>query len=120
MSYFEDDDIWWETLKLRLECGIPPCSIAGTYDAPQYGESKRSRLRRIRLRFCDFADFDHIKESLRRRILLRRYELDEEASPDFLICGGLGFNHLKYDCVKIAFLSENISSPDAFSPITKV
>ena len=64
----------------------------------------------IKIKFCDFADIFETAQQI-RKILSKYYELDETSSPDFLFCGGLGFDHLKYDCVKIAVLSENVA-PD--------
>ena len=115
MKLCEHEDPAWAMMRFNWDMGIPlfPVGelspIGNTYDLLQHEKSQSERNRKmIRLQFCDFADFDHIKTKLRRDILSMRYVLDERSPPDFLICGGLGFEHLKYDCVKIAFLSENI------------
>ncbi len=40
-------------------------------------------------------------------LLQRHYELEYSESPDYLFFGGMGHEHYKYDCIKIAQIGEN-------------
>lgn len=64
--------------------------------------------RKVKVRFVDFwPGFDPSSWSL-SRILSKKYELVECSDPDYLFDGGMGFHHLKYDCIKILKSGENI------------
>lgn len=41
------------------------------------------------------------------RMLSEFYDIEESENPDYLFDGGLGYHHLKYDCIKILRNSEN-------------
>jgi hypothetical protein len=40
-------------------------------------------------------------------LLQRHYELEYSESPDYLFFGGMGHEHYKYECIKIAQIGEN-------------
>lgn len=64
--------------------------------------------RKLRVRFVDFwPGFDPSSWSL-YKILSEKYDLIEVDDPDYLFDGGMGFHHLKYNCLKIVKISENI------------
>lgn len=61
----------------------------------------------LKIQYADFwPNFSPSKFSWTKE-LSKYYELVESDAPDFLIDGGLGCHHLKYDCVKILKQSEN-------------
>lgn len=47
------------------------------------------------------------------RMISRHYDVEISKNPDFVICsnGGAPFEYMKYDCVRIMYMGENMS-PD--------
>ena len=43
------------------------------------------------------------------QILQKKYDVVYSDKPDFIIYGPFGYEHLKYDCVRIFYTGENIS-----------
>ena len=67
----------------------------------------------LKLNFCGFwGSFDK-QDNLFTRILSRRFEVEISEQPDFVICSNRGrpFEYMRYDCVRIMFMGENLS-PD--------
>ena len=63
--------------------------------------------RKLKVKFVDFwPGFDPSSWSL-YKILSEKYDLIEVDDPDYLFDGGMGFHHLKYNCLKIVKISEN-------------
>ena len=67
-----------------------------------------SGRKRIKVRYVDFWPGFEPEEQSWYRILSGEYELVEDDKPDYIIDGGLGCHHLKYDCIKILKLGENL------------
>jgi len=63
-------------------------------------------VKRIRVKFADFPG-QKPEETWIYGLLSNRYELELSEKPDYLIDGGLGLEHLKYDCIKIVFVGES-------------
>ncbi len=65
-----------------------------------------SSSHRLKVRFVDMPC--PTEEHLVYKILSRNFTLDMHSKPDFIISGGLGMSHLKYDdCVKLVWIGEN-------------
>ena len=67
----------------------------------------------IRINFCGFWDSFNPKNNLFTNILSKHFNVEISEEPDFRIASnrGMHFEYLKYDCVRIMFMGENIS-PD--------
>ena len=61
-----------------------------------------------------FEDFwrpptlEYIKRNALYKLLSRYYDLELSKKPDFLLYSSFGFEHLKYDCVRIFYAGENV------------
>lgn len=65
----------------------------------------------VKIKFVDFfRSFDPYNNDF-IRALEKRYKVEITDSPDYIIYSGFGFEHLKYDCVRIFFTGECIT-PD--------
>ena len=61
-----------------------------------------------KIKFVDFwGDFNH-QSNFIINTLKKYYEVILSDSPDYLFFSTFGYSHLKYDCVKIMFVGENI------------
>lgn len=67
--------------------------------------------KQIKVKFLGFAPYHDPHQQAYYRFLCDRYELVESDAPDYIIDGGLSYEHVKYDCVKILFNGENFA-PD--------
>lgn len=66
-------------------------------------------MRTIHVKIVDWYIGFKPENELIYQLLARHYNVDlEEKSPDYVICGRLGNEHLQYDCVKIIRVGENI------------
>ena len=65
---------------------------------------------KIKLKFVDSIWGASIEETLVYKLLAEEYDIElSNDDPDYLIDGGLGEEHWKYnDCVKICFVGENV------------
>ena len=70
-------------------------------------------MKKIKLDFCNFWDGFDKSNNLFTNILSRHFDVEISSDPDFVICSNRGspFEYMKYDCVRIMFMGENIS-PD--------
>lgn len=64
----------------------------------------------LKVKFVDFSS-DAIKDKTMRILKKNFHEVEISDKPDFLFYSVFGFEHLKYDCVKIFWTGENIQ-PD--------
>ena len=64
--------------------------------------------KQIRVRYVDFWPGFVPEKQTWHKILSNEYELVEVNNPDYIIDGGLGCHHLKYDCIKVLKLAENL------------
>lgn len=70
-------------------------------------------MEKIRIDFCGFwGSFDKNNNCF-TKILSKYFEVEICEKPDFVICSNRGkpFEYMKYDCVRIMFMGENLS-PD--------
>ncbi|MDD2539593.1 MAG: glycosyltransferase family 10 [Desulfuromonadaceae bacterium] len=66
-------------------------------------------MKTIKLFFSDFSRDFVIENDHFYSLLSKRYNiLIDSTSPDYLIYSCYGFDHLKYDCVKIFYTAENL------------
>ena len=67
--------------------------------------------KKIKMRIVDFWH-DDTKENFYKsplvKLLESQYEFIYSDTPDFIIYGPFGYEHLKYDCVRIFYTGENI------------
>ena len=69
-------------------------------------------MKRIRIRFVDYARNDNPKNGLAYRLISKYFEVDDCGAADYAICFGQGLSHVQYDsCVKILMQGEN-STPN--------
>ena len=67
--------------------------------------------RAIKIKFVDFWGDFNVKDNFITRTLIQRYNVELSDNPDYLFFGTFGYNHLRYNCVKIMFIGENLA-PD--------
>lgn len=67
----------------------------------------------IKINFCGFWSSFHKDDNLFTRLLSRHFNVELSDTPDFVICSNRGrpFEYMKYDCVRLMFMGENLS-PD--------
>ena len=67
----------------------------------------------IKLGFCGFWNSFNKEKNLFTYILSKHFDIEISDNPDFVICSNRGtpFEYMKYDCVRIMFMGENLS-PD--------
>lgn len=70
-------------------------------------------LKTIKINFCGFWSSFNKEKNLFVSILKKHYNVEISDQPDYVICSnrGLPFEYLKYDCIRIMFMGENLS-PD--------
>lgn len=68
---------------------------------------------KIKINFCGFWGSFKKEKNLFYIILSKYFDVEISENPDFVICSNRGkpFEYMKYDCVRIMFMGENIS-PD--------
>lgn len=69
--------------------------------------------RRININFCGFWNSFNKEKNLFTIMLSRYFNVELSENPDFVICSNRikPFEYMKYDCVRIMFMGENLS-PD--------
>ena len=67
-------------------------------------ESKMKR--RIRVKFVDFFGGFKATQNDFLDVLRERYDIELSDQPDYLFYSGFGYEHLKYDCIRIFFTGE--------------
>lgn len=67
----------------------------------------------IRINFCGFWGSFQKENNLFYHILSKRFHVEISDDPDFVICSNRGrpFEYMKYNCVRLMFMGENLS-PD--------
>ena len=70
-------------------------------------------VKKIKINFCGFWGSFKKNNNLFYNILSKYFEVEISDTPDFVICSNRGkpFEYMKYDCVRIMFMGENLS-PD--------
>ena len=68
-------------------------------------------MKTIKVKFVDFYSSFNFEESDFMRILKRHFDVVISDDPDFVIYSCFGYQHLKYDCVRIFYTGECIT-PD--------
>lgn len=70
-------------------------------------------MQTVKINFCGFWSSFNKKENLFTMVLSRHFNVEISDNPDFVICSNRGnpFEYMKYDCVRIMFMGENMS-PD--------
>ncbi|MBQ3315330.1 MAG: glycosyltransferase [Kiritimatiellae bacterium] len=64
--------------------------------------------KKIKLGFADKWGGFVPEEDFYYKLLARHYDIELSDAPDYLICSQNGHSHIKYDCVKIVDIGENI------------
>ena len=65
-------------------------------------------MKRIKVKFVD-QWYGHKPEKDKFfQLLCKHYDVELSNTPDYLFDGGLGHEHLKYDCIKILSVGENL------------
>ena len=68
-------------------------------------------MKKVKIKFVDFFDgFDKGRNEF-LEVLKQRYEIDISDEPDYVIYSGFGYEHLKYNCIRIFFTGE-CQTPD--------
>lgn len=70
-------------------------------------------MKNIKINFCGFWGSFKKNDNMFVKILKRHFNVEISESPDFVICSNRSepFEYMKYDCVRIMFMGENLS-PD--------
>lgn len=66
-------------------------------------------MRKIRIKFVDYWQNHHLTEDIVYKWLTDHYEIEMSDQPDYIIYSCFGYEHLKYDCVRIFYTAENMS-----------
>ena len=65
-------------------------------------------MKKIRINFTDFwKNFDPENNSIYKK-LVKNYTVVLSENPDYLFFSCYGYDHLKYDCIKIFYTGENV------------
>lgn len=67
--------------------------------------------KKIKIKFVDFWDGFSTQQNDFVDALNKKYEVEFSDNPDYLFYSGFGFEHLKYNCIRIFFTGECIT-PD--------
>lgn len=65
-------------------------------------------MKSLKIKFVDFYGGFNPYDNFIINILKENYEVIVTDSPDYLFFSVFGYSHLKYDCIKIMFVGENI------------
>ncbi len=70
-------------------------------------------MKKIKINFCGFWGGFKKDDNFFYNILSKYFDVEIAENPDFIICSNRGkpFEYMKYDCVRIMFMGENLS-PD--------
>lgn len=70
-------------------------------------------MKTVKINFCGFWGSFKKEDNLFYKILSRHFNVEISENPDFVICSNRGepLEYMKYDCVRIMFMGENMS-PD--------
>jgi hypothetical protein len=66
---------------------------------------------RVKIKFVDFwhpSTLQGLEGNSLYHILQKRYDLELSDDPDFVLYSAYGCEHLKYDCIRICYLGENV------------
>lgn len=64
-------------------------------------------MKTLHIQIVDWWDNNH-KNNYFLKFLSQYYDVKISKDPDYILCSSFGYDHIKYDCVKILFLGENI------------
>ena len=67
--------------------------------------------KKIKLKFVDFWRNQNSADSVFYKLLNLRFEIEISDDPDYIIYSAFGYDHLKYNCVRIFYTGEQVS-PD--------
>ncbi|PAF51550.1 glycosyltransferase family 10 [Helicobacter sp. 13S00477-4] len=65
-------------------------------------------MKKIKINFVDMWENFDIKNNFFIRVLSKRFEIQIDPKPDFIICSIFGNKFKNYDCPRIVFIGENI------------
>ena len=65
--------------------------------------------RTIKIQFVDFWDGFNKHDNEFVTVLKEKYEVNLSDNPDYLFYSGFGFQHLKYNCIRIFYTGECIT-----------
>lgn len=65
-------------------------------------------MKKIKVKFVDNCSDLRDKDNYLYPYLSEMYDVEISDEPDYLICSVFGHEHIKYDCVKIVFIGENL------------
>lgn len=68
-------------------------------------------MKKIKVKFVDYWPNHHLKEDIIYKWLSDHYEIELSEQPDYIVYSCFGYEHLKYDCVRIFYTAENFA-PD--------
>lgn len=64
------------------------------------------KKKRIKIKFVDLQSIDY-KQFIIYHILKEKYDIEISDTPDYIIYGDSGYEHLKYNCIRIYYTGEN-------------
>ncbi|WP_181646828.1 glycosyltransferase family 10 [Helicobacter sp. 16-1353] len=65
-------------------------------------------MKTIKLKVVDWSGSENFDDIFTVKILRKYFNVVESENPDFIFYATSGYEHIKYDCVRIQFLGENI------------
>lgn len=68
-------------------------------------------MKKVKIKFIDFFDGFNKEDNEFLDVLKHKYEVVISNEPDYVIYSGFGYDHLKYDCIRIFFTGE-CQTPD--------
>lgn len=65
-------------------------------------------MKKIKINFVDFWDSFNYQNFYIYKILSKKYDVEISDNPDYIFYSSHGYEHLKYNCIRIFFTIENI------------
>lgn len=66
-------------------------------------------MKKIYIKFVDYWKNHNLKDDILYKWLCANYEVELSDNPDYIIYSCFGYEHLKYDCVRIFYTGENVA-----------
>lgn len=66
-------------------------------------------MKKIYIKFVDYWKNHHLEEDILYRWLCTHYDVELSDNPDYIIYSCFGYEHLKYDCIRIFYTGENVA-----------
>lgn len=66
-------------------------------------------MKHIKIKFVDYWPNHHLEDDIIYKWLKENYDIEFSDTPEYLIYSCFGYEHMKYDCIRIFYTAENIA-----------